>query len=312
LPIAALVAVCLVLVAADLAMRALRIQFFLKGAGYPLSYREVFVLNAFGDAASVVTPLRIGGEPARLGGMLFAGVPVAAAIPLLAVEVVSYSVVVAAAAFIAGLFYAPGWWRGVGPGIIESVKWAIPWVVAVVVLSVVLWWVVSRRRAHGRGPKQRIAWGSVRGALGWPLAASVPLTLLSVACRVAVLPVLAQSLPAPPPVHVLAVSSFALIYGQLFLPTPGGAGAIELLFSSGAAGNLGGSLGTVFILWRACTTGIPVVVGFGLAIPRYGLAAVRLALRGRHSHGEASPAPSPQPPPPPAGAQDGRGGDRSA
>jgi uncharacterized membrane protein YbhN (UPF0104 family) len=284
LSLAPLVAICLLLVAADLAMRALRIHFFLKGAGYPLPYREVFVLNAFGDAASVVTPLRIGGEPARLGGMLFAGVPVAAAIPLLAVEVLSYSVVVAAGAFIAGLFYAPGWWRGVGPGIIESVKWAIPWIIAVVVLSVGVWWVVRRRRGRGKGPKTRIAWGSVRGALGWPLAASVPLTLLSVACRVAVLPVLAQTLPAPPPVHVLAVSSFALIYGQLFLPTPGGAGAIELAFSSGAAGDLGGSLGTVFILWRACTTGIPIVVGFGLAIPRYGLAAVRLALRGRHAH----------------------------
>jgi uncharacterized membrane protein YbhN (UPF0104 family) len=285
LSLAVAVALCLLLVAADLAMRALRIHLFLKGAGHPLPYREVFVLNAFGDAASVVTPLRIGGEPARLGGMLFAGVPLAAAIPLLAVEVVSYSVVVAAAAFIAGLFYAPGWWRGVGPGIIESVKWAVPWVVAVVVLSVVVWFVVRRRRrALGKPPKQRIAWGSVRGALGWPLVFSVPLTLLSVACRVAVLPILAQTLPAPPPLQVLAVSSFALIYGQLFLPTPGGAGAIELAFSSGAAGDLGGSLGTVFLLWRACTTGIPVVVGFGLAIPRYGFAAVRLALRGRHAH----------------------------
>ncbi len=284
LSLAPAVALCLLLVAADLAMRALRIQLFLKGAGHPLPYREVFVLNAFGDAASVVTPLRIGGEPARLGGMLFAGVPAAAAIPLLAVEVISYSVVVAGGAFIAGLFYAPGWWRGVGPGILQSVKWAIPWLIAVAVLSVVLWWVVRRRRARGKAPRVRIAWGSVRGALGWPLAASVPLTLLSVACRVAVLPVLAQTLPAPPPVHVLAVSSFALIYGQLFLPTPGGAGAIELAFSSGAAGDLGGSLGTVFILWRACTTGIPVVVGFGLAIPHYGLAAVRLALRGRHAH----------------------------
>ncbi|MBD0321002.1 MAG: flippase-like domain-containing protein, partial [Gemmatimonadetes bacterium] len=219
-----------------------------------------------------------------LGGMLFAGVPLTAAIPLLAVEVVSYSVVVAVAACVAGLFYAPGWWRKVGPAIIDSVQWALPWIGVVVAGSVLVWWLVRRRRAaRGKRPKHPIEWSAARGALGWPLAASVPLTLLSVACRVAVLPVLAQTLPAPPALPVLAVSSFALIYGQLFLPTPGGAGAIELAFSSGAAGDLGGSLGTVFLVWRACTTGLPVLLGLGLAIPRYGMAAVRLALRGRHS-----------------------------
>lgn len=279
------VVICLALAAADLLLRALRIHLFLRGAGHPLSYREVFVLNVFGDAAAVVTPLRIGGEPARLGGMLVGGVPLASAIPLLAVEVVSYSAVVGLAAGIAALKYMPGWWRDVGPGVVKSVQWALPWIIGVAVASVLVWWLVRRRRhARGKPPKRRIAWSSVRGALGWPLAVSVPLTLLSVACRVAILPVLAQTLPAPPPLQVLALSSFGLIYGQLFLPTPGGAGAIELAFSSGAAGDLGGSLGTVFLAWRACTTGLPVLLGFGLAIPRYGFAAVRLALRGRHSH----------------------------
>jgi uncharacterized membrane protein YbhN (UPF0104 family) len=294
LSLAPAVALCLLLVAVDLALRALRIQLFLKGAGHPLPYWEVFVLNVFGDAAAVVTPLRIGGEPARLGGMIFAGVPLAAAIPLLAVEVVSYSVVVAIAAIIAGLIYAPGWWRGVGPEMIESFRWVVPWIVAVVVGSVLVWWIVHRRRrAAGKPRRSRIVWSSVRGALGWPLAASVPLTLMSVACRVAVLPVLAQTLPNPPTIQVLAISSFALIYGQLFLPTPGGAGAIELAFSSGAAGDLGGSLGTVFLFWRICTAGLPIVLGFGLAIPRYGMAAVRTALRGRHSHQQGPVGPAP-------------------
>jgi uncharacterized membrane protein YbhN (UPF0104 family) len=285
LSLALAVGLCLVLVAVDLAVRALRIHLFLIGAGYPLPYRDVFILNAFGDAASVVTPLRIGGEPARLGGMVVGGVPMANAIPLLAVEVVSYSAVVGGAAALAALRYAPGWWRGVGPGIMRSITWAIPWVVGVAVASVLVWWLVRRRRhALGKPPKRRIEWASVRGALGWPLAVSVPLTLLSVACRVAILPVLAQTLPDPPALQVLALSSFGLIYGQLFVPTPGGAGVVELAFSSGAAGDLGGSLGTVFLVWRALTTGIPVVLGFGLAIPRYGMPAVRLALRGRHSH----------------------------
>jgi uncharacterized membrane protein YbhN (UPF0104 family) len=94
------------------------------------------------------------------------------------------------------------------------------------------------------------------------------------------LPVLAQTLPAPPPAGVLILGSFALVYGQLFFPTPGGAGAVELLASAGTAGELGGSAGTVFLAWRVVTTGIPVLLGFGLAIPHFGVPAVRAALRG--------------------------------
>jgi hypothetical protein len=36
----------------------------------------------------------------------------------------------------------------------------------------------------------------------------------------------------------------------------------------------------VFLAWRAVTTGIPVILGFSLALRRYGGAAVRNALRG--------------------------------
>lgn len=239
MPLALVLAAAVALVAADLVVRALRILLFVRGTGHTLGFRQVFVLNTFGDAAAVVTPLRIGGQPARLAGLLLGGVPLATALPLLVVEMVSYSAVVGLASAAMMLLYAPGWWA------------------------------------------------AVRGSLGWPLLASVPLTLLSIACRVAVLPVLAQVLPEPPAAGVLALSSFVLIYGQLFLPTPGGAGAVELAFSSGAAGDLGGSLGTVFIAWRACTTGIPVVLGFALAIPAYGMAAVRGVMRGRHPSGDA-------------------------
>ncbi len=42
----------------------------------------------------------------------------------------------------------------------------------------------------------------------------------------------------------------------------------------------GGSAGPVFLAWRAVTTGLPVVLGFALAVWCYGGAAVRNALRG--------------------------------
>lgn len=288
MPLALALAVAVALVTADLAVRALRILLFLRGTGHAMGFRQIFVLNTFGDAAAVVTPLRIGGQPARLAGLLLGGMPLATALPLLVVEMVSYSAVVALASAAMMLLYAPGWWAAVSPAMTESVRWMLPWAAAVGAGSLLVWWAVRRRlRRRGRRRERRMAWAAVRGALGWPLLASVPLTLVSIACRVGVLPVLAQVLPEPPATGVLLISSFVLIYGQLFLPTPGGAGAVELAFSSGAAGDLGGSLGTVYIAWRACTTGIPVVLGFALAIPAYGMAAVRGVMRGRHPSGDA-------------------------
>ena len=59
----------------DLLARAWRIQWLVQGLGQRMSLWDSFVLNAFGDAACALTPLRIGGEPARLAGMLRSRVP---------------------------------------------------------------------------------------------------------------------------------------------------------------------------------------------------------------------------------------------
>lgn len=285
MPLAAAVALALALVAADLAVRALRLLLFVRGTGNALSFRQAFVLNTFGDAAAVATPMRLGGQPARLAGLLLARMPLATALPLLVVEMLSYSAVVMPVAATVMLLYAPGWWETTAPAMAASARPVLPWAVGVAAVSLLAWgW--ARRRGAVR-QKQRMAWAAVRGALGWPLLASVPLALVSIACRVAVLPVLAQTLPDPPSAAVLAMSSFLMTYGQLVLPTPGGLGAVEVAFSSGAAGELGGSLGAVFLAWRGCTTGVPLVLGFALAIPAYGMAAVRGVVRGRHPPGEA-------------------------
>src|SRR5674476_1399022 len=73
----------------------------------------------------------------------------------------------------------------------------------------------------------------------WPLLASAPLTLLGLAARVAILPVLALTLPFPPPIGPLTFGSFALLYAQILVPTPSGAGVIDMGFVGGAVGNLG-------------------------------------------------------------------------
>ena len=106
------------------------------------------------------------------------------------------------------------------------------------VVSVVVWWyarrVASTAVRHVRRPVRRalVYW---RRMPMWPLVVSLPLSFLNVATRTAILPVLALTLPSPPELGPMFLGSFALLYSQLILPTPSGAGAVELGFLGGAA-----------------------------------------------------------------------------
>ena len=103
--------VCVALVAADNVARAWRIQWIVQGLGHRISFRDSFILNAFGDAACALTPLRIGGEPARLAGMLRSRVPATAAFVAISLEVLAaWPVIIVAAGWLVWE-YAPAWWR---------------------------------------------------------------------------------------------------------------------------------------------------------------------------------------------------------
>ena len=282
LPLACLL--CVALMAADLFVRGVRLRCYLRGAGVRVTLPSLCVAILFSDASAAVTPMRLGGEPARWLGLRTAGVPAGVGVAVLAVEMVSYLSIVAVSGAAAAWLLGAEWWASVGPRLAARAGDALPWAVAVAAASAAVWMWVRRRRAGrpattGRAP----ALAALRGTLGWPLLAAVPLTLASIGARLAVLPILAQTLPDPPAPGVLILGSFALVYGQLFFPTPGGAGAVELLASAGTAGELGGSAGPVFLAWRGITTGIPVVFGFGLAVWWYGSVAVRSALRGERA-----------------------------
>src|SRR3990172_2243608 len=64
----------LALLAVDCVVRAWRIQLAAWTAGARLSFRDAFRLNLYGEAASQLTPNRLGGEPARFLGLTEAGV----------------------------------------------------------------------------------------------------------------------------------------------------------------------------------------------------------------------------------------------
>jgi uncharacterized membrane protein YbhN (UPF0104 family) len=91
--------------------------------------------------------------------------------------------------------------------------------------------------------------------------------------------VLALTLTSPPPMGPMILGSFALLYSQLVLPTPSGAGAVELGFLGGAAGDLGESQGWLLLAWRFYTNGVGVVLGVWLAAKIYGWPALRKLAR---------------------------------
>jgi uncharacterized membrane protein YbhN (UPF0104 family) len=270
-------ALCLALVAADLVARTWRLQALVRGVGNRLTFRESFRINVFADAGATLTPMRLGGEPARVAGMLGAGVPATASFVAIAYEVITAWPVLIVIAAVLGVRYAPTWWTTAAPRLAASVADAWPWAVAVVILSFVAW-LAARRVAralprHVSRPLRRIAVYWRRMPL-WPLAVSVPLSAVNVLTRIAILPVLASTLPDPPPFAVLLVGSFALVYSQLVLPTPAGAGVVEFGFLGGAAGDLGRGAG-LLVAWRFYSSGIGTALGVWLAWRHHGGPALR-------------------------------------
>lgn len=273
---------CLVLVLADLVARSWRIQWLLRGLGYRISFREAFGINTIGDAACAVSPLRIAGEPARLGTMLRAGVPATAAFVAITYEVLAAWPVVILVAIGLAWRYAPDWWATAGPALRQAGDELGPAAALVLLLSVLVWW-WARRRApaathHWRRPLMRtlVHW---RRMPKWPLLASLPLSFVNVAARTAILPILASTLPHPPPVGPVLIGSFGLLYSQLILPTPSGAGAVDLGLLAGAAGEFGDREGGLLLAWRGYTTLIGLLLGFGFALQVFGAATLRRLLR---------------------------------
>ncbi|MGE0353603.1 MAG: YbhN family protein [Gemmatimonadales bacterium] len=270
--------ICVGLVLADLFARAWRIQWLARGLGYRLRFRDAFTVNAFGDAACAVTPMRLGGEPARLGGLLRAGIPPAAAFVAITYEVLAAWPVILLTAFVVGWRYAPDWWHDTAPRVGAALREAWIWLVVVVALTLLAWvWVKLRAPAATRHLKRPVRRALVhwRQMQSWSVAAGLPMTLVNVVTRVAILPVLVSSLPDPPALGPVLVGSFALLYSQLILPTPSGAGMVDLGFLAGAAGELGTAEGGLLLAWRFYTTGIGVLLGFGLAIHTFGWQTVR-------------------------------------
>ena len=277
-------ALCLGLVALDFLVRGWRLQWIMQGLGCRVALRDGLVVNAFGDAANALTPLRLGGEPARVAGLLRTGVRMTAVLVGITLEaVISRLVLIAVSAWLVWQ-YAPAWWVTAGPGLQAGASKAWPWLVLVLIVGLLLWRYTQRAVSPAskrlRRPMRRVL-VYLRRMPRWPLVASIPLSAIAIATRIAILPVLALTLPSPPPLGPVIFGSFALLYSQMVLPTPSGAGVVELGFLGGAAGELGEGQGWILLAWRFYTNGLGLLLGVWLALSIYGWPVLRRVLRGK-------------------------------
>jgi uncharacterized protein (TIRG00374 family) len=260
-------AAALALVLADILVRALRLRLLLGTS--PLPVRHAIAVNAIGDAASAVTPARIGGEPARFLALARHGVsPGPRVVALGAERIVDLAlaglVTTAVVAFLGGRGFAD-------VDVIVArltTGGALPWLVGVGIAVVVSAAMAVRLRHRVPTAVRRSLRDTLAAARGLPrsrVAAAGALTALSMAARVAILPVLLAGAGVPGPVLPAAVGSFALLYAQLILPVPAGAGGVELGFVAGVSPLLTpAATATLLITWRIYTLVLPAGLGLGV------------------------------------------------
>jgi len=254
----------LALCATEVVVRAVRLRLLVPGAPH-LSLWQAVTINAYGDAASAVTPGRLGGDPARYLGCRRAGVETPPALAGLAVEALIDWVLLAVATVILGLAFADTAAAGArhlvtlatGP----KARLLLVLVLALAIASAAAARWYRRRMRAGALSSLAGAWQRAR-QLGWPcVTLAAALTALSMALRIAILPVLVAGQPGFA-TGAVVLGSFTLLYGQLVLPTPAGAGAVELGFVGGFAGTMStAALATLLVAWRVYTLILPAGLG---------------------------------------------------
>lgn len=283
---------CGAFTAADVVARAWRIQWLLRGLGARVSFRDAAIVNVIGDGAAAVTPLRVGGQPARLGAFVRAGVPAPRALAAIGIEAALMYPVVIALGVALGVLFAPDWWHEVGPGLVASARRAVSWAAGILLLLAgLVVWLRRRRRAP---TAKRSVLADLRAMPRWPLLASIPLSVVNVVARVAILPILAATLDRAPALGASLMGSYVLLYGQLVMPTPSGAGVVEYGFLSGVAGDMHAEARHVLVAWRFFTVGLFIVAALVLAAARFGIAPLR-SLVGRDRRAAAPPTEGVQP-----------------
>jgi uncharacterized membrane protein YbhN (UPF0104 family) len=256
----------LALLGVDCLVRAWRIQLAVWTAGGRLSFNDAFRLNLYGEAASQLTPNRLGGEPARFLGLHEAGLRPVTSIVAIGVEVAcEWPVFVLAAGAMVG-YYVPDWrdaariWlRHHRAGELVTLEITV----LLILLTVYLLQRLARSGfvSHRVRRQWRVAWAHVRRAPRWALGAGALLTVASLAARALILPALVWGLPDRPPFAQMFFGALALLHAPLIVPLPSGGGGLEVAFLNGFAGNFVARQVTMLLWWRFYTAILLTVFG---------------------------------------------------
>lgn len=269
---------CLAIVGLDVVGRSLRLRWYLKGLGAELSLSHAITATAWGDAAAGLTPLRFGGEAAKFAGLIRGAIRPGTALLGLALEaVVTYPLVFLFGAWLAWSF-APSWWTEARPLLEDAILTGWPWLLGILVLAVAGGWAAlrwHRRKAHVTGESVVGVGAAMRQVPPSVVVVGALLSFYNIAGRTLVLPLLASTFPQHPPFGVMMLGSFALLYSQLLLPMPAGAGAVDFGFLAGVAGDLGPASGGLLVAWRLYTVGLGAILGVAIAVHTLGWAAIR-------------------------------------
>ncbi len=261
----------------ELGSRAAKVRLSAASLRIPMTFGTALRASAGGDFGAAITPARSGAEPARYLIMGEAGIPSASIILVIFAELFLEMLSLAAVALAMFLVF-----RGAGAMITGMVS--LVGMYAAFVLGIGgLGFTLARRGTNGPPPRwvQRLGlnaghWRSIQRSLrqlrtgiegmrhmrAGIAALAFGASLVHIALRLAVLPVIVYSFGVDAPDAPLILWPVALMYGSVVMPVPGGGGLVEVAFK----GALGRAIpATVFaaslIWWRFYTFYFYILLG---------------------------------------------------
>jgi uncharacterized membrane protein YbhN (UPF0104 family) len=266
--------------ALDVVVRAWRIQLAAWTAGGGLRFWPAVRLNLYGEAASTLTPNRLGGEAARFAGLTEAGLRPVTALVALGVEVAAEWPVFLLLVGVLLVHYVPDWQLAAQQWLRRHLATDLVMIELVALAVLLIIYLIQRLARPGairhRVRRQwRVALAHVRRAPLWAQVVNAILTAISLVARALILPALAWGIPDPPPFSQMVFGALALLASPLLVPLPSGGGGIEVVFLSGFAGDFGRHAVSLLVWWRFYSVILLTAIGVYLMIHSLGIRAAK-------------------------------------
>lgn len=261
--------------ALDVVVRAWRIQLAAWTAGGGLRFWPAVRLNMYGEAASTLTPNRLGGEAARFAGLTEAGLRPVTALVAVGVEVAAEWPVFLVLIGVLIVHYVPDWRLAAQHWLRRHLATDLVLIELAALAVLLIIYLIQRLAKPGalrhRVRRQwRVAIAHVRRAPLWVQVLNATLTAVSLVARALILPALALTIPDGPPFGQMLFGAMALMASPLLVPLPSGGGGIEVAFLSGFAGDFGDHAVGILVLWRFYSVILLTVIGVILMIRSLG------------------------------------------